>query len=97
VGTWVDANKQLLRIGAVTLAALALVFWGQPTGKVILLLAGLLLVALALIEFLGQPPRPTVAPQAGPEPGAGPQRPKRLNPIGHLGLATDLAVRPQTT
>ena len=31
-------------------------FWGQPTGKVILLLAGLLLVALALIEFLGQPP-----------------------------------------
>ena len=62
VGTWVDANRQLLRIGAVTLAALALVFWGQPTGKVILLLAGLLLVALALIEFLGQPPRPTVAP-----------------------------------
>jgi hypothetical protein len=62
VGTWVDANKPLLRIGAVTLAALALVFWGQPTGKVILLLAGLLLVALALIEFLGQPPQPTAAP-----------------------------------
>jgi hypothetical protein len=62
VGAWVDANKQLLRIGAVTLAVLALVFWGQPTGKVILLLAGLLLVALALIEFLGQPRRPTVAP-----------------------------------
>jgi hypothetical protein len=62
VGTWVDANKKVMRIGAVTLAALALVFWGQPTGKVILLLAGLLLVALALIEFLGQPPRPTVAP-----------------------------------
>ena len=62
VGTWVDANKPLLRTGAVTLAALALVFWGQPTGKVILLLAGLLLVALALIEFLGQPPQPTAAP-----------------------------------
>jgi hypothetical protein len=61
VGTWVDANKQLLRIAAVTLAVLALVFWGQPTGKVILVLAGLLVVALALIEFLGQPPRPTVA------------------------------------
>jgi hypothetical protein len=26
VGAWVDANKQLLRIGAVTLAVLALVF-----------------------------------------------------------------------
>ena len=62
VGAWVDANKQLLRIGAVTLAVLALVFWGQPTGKVILLLAGLLLVALALIEFLGQPPQPAAAP-----------------------------------
>jgi hypothetical protein len=62
VGAWVYANKQLLRIGAVTLAALALVFWGQPTGKTVALLAGLLLVALALIEFLGQPPQPTVAP-----------------------------------
>jgi hypothetical protein len=60
VGTWVYANKQLLRIGAVTLAALALVFWGQPTGKTVALLAGLLLVALALIEFLGQPPQRTV-------------------------------------
>jgi hypothetical protein len=60
VGTWVYANKTLLRIAAVTLAALALVFWGQPTGKTILLLAGLLLVALALIEFLGQPPQRTV-------------------------------------
>jgi hypothetical protein len=59
VGTWVYANKQLLRIAAVTLAALALVFWGQPTGKTVALLAGLLLVALALIEFLGQPPERT--------------------------------------
>jgi hypothetical protein len=59
VGTWVYANKQLLRIAAVTLAALALVFWGQPTGKVVALLAGLLLVALALIEFLGRPPERT--------------------------------------
>jgi hypothetical protein len=60
VGAWVYANKQLLRIAAVTLAALALVFWGQPTGKTVALLAGLLLVTLALIEFLGQPPQRTV-------------------------------------
>ena len=60
VGTWVYPNKPLLRIGAVTLAALTLVFWGQPTGKTILVLAGLLLVALALIEFLGQPPQRTI-------------------------------------
>jgi hypothetical protein len=63
VGTWVYANRQALRIGAVALAALALVFWGQPTGKTVLLLAVLLLVALALVEFLGQPPQRTlVAP-----------------------------------
>jgi hypothetical protein len=67
LGTWVYANKTLLRVAAVALAALALVFWGQPTGKTILLLAGLLLVALALIEFLGQPPPPTiVAPTTQP-------------------------------
>jgi hypothetical protein len=56
VGSWVYAHKKALRIGAVVLASLALVFWDQPTGKVVLLLAGLLLVALALIELLGRPP-----------------------------------------
>jgi len=67
VGSWVYANKQLLRIGAVTLAALALVFWGQPTGKTVALLAVLLLVALAMIEFLSQPPQRTiVAPPTQP-------------------------------
>ena len=67
VGTWVYANKQLLRIGAVTVATLALVFWGQPTGKTVALVAGLLLVVLALIEFLGQPPQRTiVAPTTQP-------------------------------
>jgi hypothetical protein len=59
VGAWVYANKKVLRIGAVALAALALVFWGQPTGKTVLLLAVLLLVALALVEFLAQPPQHT--------------------------------------
>ena len=65
VGSWVYANKKALRIGAVVLASLALVFWSRPTGKVVLLLAGLLLVALALIELLGRPPeRP--GPAGGP-------------------------------
>jgi hypothetical protein len=43
-------------------AGLALVFWGQPTGKVIILLAVLLLVALGLIEFLARPPEASPAP-----------------------------------
>jgi hypothetical protein len=50
----VYANKRALRIGAVTLAALVLVFWGRPTGKVVLGLTLALLVVLAIIEFLGR-------------------------------------------
>jgi hypothetical protein len=56
VGSWVYANKRALRIGAVAVAALALVFWGRPTGKVVLGLTLALLVVLALIEFLGRRP-----------------------------------------
>jgi hypothetical protein len=56
VGVWVYGHKRALRIGAVALAALALVFWGLPTGKVVLGLTLALLVVLAVIEFLGRPP-----------------------------------------
>ena len=62
VGVWVGEHKRALRVGAVAVAGLALVFWGRPTGKVVILLAVLLLVALPLIEFLGQPVR---SPPAG--------------------------------
>jgi hypothetical protein len=55
VGTWVDANRRVLRIGAVALAGLALVFWSRPTGKVVLGLTLALLVVLAAIEFLARP------------------------------------------
>ena len=55
VGTWVQANKRVLRIGAVALASLALVFWTRPTGKVVIGLALALLVVLAVIEFLARP------------------------------------------
>ena len=65
VGTWVYANKRVLRIGAVALAALALVFWTRPTGKVVLGLTLALLVVLAIIEFLGRPARPAADMAAG--------------------------------
>jgi hypothetical protein len=55
VGAWVEANKRTLRIAAVAVAALALVFWGRPTGKVVLGLTLALLVTLAIIEFLARP------------------------------------------
>jgi hypothetical protein len=65
VGTWVYANKRVLRVGAVALAALALVFWTRPTGKVVLGLTLALLVVLAIIEFLGRPARPAADVAAG--------------------------------
>ena len=67
VGTWVHANRRGLRIGAVILASLGLVFWDQPTGKVVIGLAVALLIALAIIEFLARAPQP--APATG-NPGS---------------------------
>ena len=55
VGTWIYANRRVLRIGAVALAGLALVFWSRPTGKVVIGLALVLLVVLAAVEFLARP------------------------------------------
>ena len=55
VATWVRAHIRGLRIGAVVLAVLAFVFLDQPTGAAILVIAALLLVVLAVIEFLGRP------------------------------------------
>jgi hypothetical protein len=67
VGTWVYGNKRALRIAAVTAAALALVFWGRPTGKVVVGLTLALLLVLAIIEFLGRPPPRTAAlPSSSP-------------------------------
>jgi hypothetical protein len=49
----------VLWIAVIAIAALVLVFWNQPTGKVIIVLALCVLVVLAIIEFLGRPPTPT--------------------------------------
>jgi hypothetical protein len=75
VGTWVYANKRALRVGAVTLAALALVFWDRPTGKVVLGLTLALLVVLAVIEFLGRRPAQGAAEVAAAAPLSAPPPP----------------------
>jgi hypothetical protein len=67
VGTWTYTHRRPLRIGAVALAALIFVFWGQPTAVVTIVIAVLLLVVLGLIELIGRPP-PHHAP-APPAPG----------------------------
>ena len=55
-GSWTYAHRHALRIGAVALAAVIFVFWGQPTAVVTIVIAVLLLVVLGLIELIGRPP-----------------------------------------
>ena len=73
VATFVRMHLRGLRIGAVALAVLAFVFLEQPTGATILVIAALLLVVLAVIEFLGRPGEPPPVGAAATdvaEPGA---------------------------
>lgn len=79
VGTWVRTHVRALRITAVVLAVLAFVSLSELSGKAILLIAVLLLVALAVIEFLAGPPagaleEPTDEPDTArlPAPGGDP-------------------------
>jgi hypothetical protein len=58
VGAWVYTYKRVLWIVVIAIAALVLVFWDQPTGKVIIGITLGVLVALVIIEFLGRPPSP---------------------------------------
>jgi hypothetical protein len=58
VGQWTYLHRKLLRVAVVALAALILVFWGQPTGLVVIVLVVILLVLLGLIELIGRPPAP---------------------------------------
>ncbi len=55
VSRFARAHLRGLRIGAVVVAVLFFVFLDQPTGRTIVVLAGLLLLALAVLEFLGRP------------------------------------------
>jgi hypothetical protein len=69
-GPWVWDHKRWLRVGTVAAGAVALIFWTQPTAGVVVLLAVLVLLVLAVIEFLGRPPGPAAPPgaHAGPPP-----------------------------
>ena len=67
VGAWVYTYKKVLWIAVIAIAALVLVFWDQPTGKVILGITLGVLVALVIIEFLGRPPSPAAPELSEPE------------------------------
>jgi hypothetical protein len=67
VGAWVYRYKRVLWIAVIAIAALVLVFWDQPTGRVIIGLTLAVLVALVIIEFLGRPPTPAAPELSEPE------------------------------
>ena len=67
VGTWVYRYRTALRVAAVVIAGLVFVFWTDPTGIVVLVIAVLLALGLGLIELIGRPPlRPQPADRPGP-------------------------------
>ena len=75
VAVWVRRHIKGLRIGAVALAVLTFVFLTQPSGATILVITAVLLVVLALLEFLGRPGSPppaevAVSPTVVPAPPA---------------------------
>jgi hypothetical protein len=55
-GEWVYRYRTPLRAGAVAIAALVFIFWANPTGLVVLLIAIVLAVLLGMIELVGRPP-----------------------------------------
>jgi hypothetical protein len=71
VATWTRAHVRGLRMGVVLLAVLAFVFVEQPTAGAILVIAAVLLVALAVIEFLARPGTPAVDEDAHDDVGPG--------------------------
>jgi len=71
VARWTRTHVKGLRIGAVALAVLAFVFLSEPSGVAILVIATLLLVVLAVIEFLARP---------GGETAEGPRAPSDETP-----------------
>lgn len=68
VGTWVYRHRTALRITAVAVAALVLVFWGIPTGLTVLVIALVLVLVLGIIELIGRPPARADAAAGSPRP-----------------------------
>jgi hypothetical protein len=72
-GTWVYAHRRALQATTAILGGLVLVFWARPTGWVVLGIALVVVLLLAVIEFLATPPvQVTAVPAGGPPPGEGP-------------------------
>ena len=69
-GAWVARSRAGLRIAAVLLALVALLLWNQPRAGAVLLIAILLVLVLAAIEFVGRAGASGVS-GGGPAPPVG--------------------------
>jgi hypothetical protein len=65
VASWVRPRARVLRIAAVAVAVLIFVFLERPTGVAVLIIATVLLVVLAAIEFLARPGAPGTGAPSG--------------------------------
>ncbi|HSJ20828.1 MAG TPA: hypothetical protein VK964_09660 [Nocardioidaceae bacterium] len=65
-GAWVFAHRRALQVTTLIVGGLVIMFWTQPTAWVVVWTALAVVLALALVEFLGTPPtQPMTAPEEG--------------------------------
>jgi hypothetical protein len=63
-GAWVFSHRRALQVTTFMVGGLVLIFWTQPTAWVVVWTALAVVLALALIEFLGTPPvQPATVPE----------------------------------
>lgn len=72
-GSWIFAHRRALQLGVLVLAGLVLVSWEQATVWLVVWVALVVVLGLALIEFLSTPPSPAAVPP--PDPGDEPTVP----------------------
>ena len=76
-GAWVFAHRRLLQVAALIIGGLVVMFWTEPSAWVIVWTGVAVVLALALIEFLGTPGQPATVVGT---PGATPVMPKQAPP-----------------
>jgi hypothetical protein len=69
VGSWVARHHRALQIAGLVVAAAVLVFWGTPGVAGVLWTVVILLIYLAIVEFVGRLTRPATADAAVPKGG----------------------------
>ena len=64
---WVAAHEGALRATVVVAAAGTVVLWNRPTGRVVLVITVVALVAIGLVQLLAAPARRARVAPSGPE------------------------------